>query len=80
MTIVEMFLAIGPENICLQMLDDSLTNITARKKHRDCLVTFATNQFTPNDIVSESGKVGLIVWVERDGWKRFQSTNQAKAK
>jgi hypothetical protein len=71
MNIVEMFQAIGPENTCLQALNSSLTNITARNKHRDCLVTFSTREITLNDVAIDSGKVGLVVWVERGAWNRF---------
>ena len=75
MNIVEMFQVIGPENTLLQRLDESLTNCQ-RRKSGDCLVTFATNQINPNNVVSDTGKVGLVIWIEREAWNRLTKKTQ----
>jgi hypothetical protein len=37
-------------------------------------ISFLTNALTPSEVVTQTGKVGLIVWIDRDQWnKAFDS-------
>jgi len=62
--ISELFTEIGNDNICYQLLHTSMTDIKTKKK--DSAVTFLTQQITPNEVMSNTGKIGVVVWVDRD--------------
>jgi len=64
--ICELIAAIGNEAVAYQIVNNSISNI---KKKRDCTeVSFVTNQLTPNDVMTDSGKIGIVVWVSREDY------------
>lgn len=60
----ELISKIGNENIGFQMLHNCMTNIRQAKKH--ATISFQTDSLTATDVARSTGKVGLIVWVDRD--------------
>lgn len=64
--ICELIAEIGNESVTYQIVNNSISNI---KKKRDCTeVSFLTNEFTPNDVMANSGKIGIVVWVSREDY------------
>lgn len=64
--ICELIAAIGNDAVTYQLVNSSISNI---KKKRDCTeVSFLTNELTPNDVMTNSGKVGIVVWVSREDY------------
>lgn len=64
--ICELIAAIGNDSVTYQIINNSISNI---KKKRDCTeVSFLTNELSPNDVMTDSGKVGIVVWVSREDY------------
>lgn len=64
--ICELIAAIGNDSVTYQIVNNSISNI---KKKRDCTeVSFLTSELTPNDVMMDSGKVGIVVWVSREDY------------
>lgn len=70
MKLSEFIAKIGDENISFQLLNQCLTNIKTSKKDKN-LVTFATEGLTPNDVMANTGNVGMIVWVPRERYEEI---------
>ena len=62
--IVELLGLIGNENIEFQMLDNSMTNIKQTKRYAK--VEFITGAISASDVALNTGKRGIIVWVDCD--------------
>lgn len=61
----DLLIEAGEDDVKLQALKLSVTNITTRK-NGDSRVTFLTNQVTPSDVLTgEWPMVGLVVWIPR---------------
>lgn len=58
---------IGEENIIVEPLLPRLTGAVTSKKGVTKL-TFMTVQLTPGDIMTQEGKIGLVIWIPRDKW------------
>lgn len=56
--------AIGDENIGVQALDTCMTNIS--QKNGVVKITFGTNAVTAGDVISNTGRRGLIIWCDED--------------
>jgi len=61
---------IGDDNIVFQYLDNSTVNVKDKSQTKDTDVTFATRETTCNDHYTQSGKMGVVVWVDRDDWDK----------
>lgn len=69
--ICELIAAIGNDSVTYQIINNSISNI---KKKRDCTeVSFLTNELSPNDVMTDSGKVGIVVWVSREDYTAARS-------
>jgi hypothetical protein len=75
MTLPELLERVGVDNINFQLLNASMTNITATK--RDSKITFLTDALTPNNVATGTGPVGLIVWCDRAAWEAALSEGDA---
>lgn len=62
MSILKALEVVGADNISYQYLNNCFVKAKANKKHNDTEVTFCTNV----DVLNDSGKVGLIIWVDAD--------------
>ncbi|MGL5529073.1 MAG: hypothetical protein ACRDCI_12010 [Plesiomonas shigelloides] len=67
--LVELFSEIGNDNLEYQNLISAMEKIT-KTKDGASRIQFLTESITPNDVMSGDGKVGIVVWVDRD---KFQS-------
>lgn len=63
--LVELLNEIGNEDIKYQNIRNDLTDIVQGKNNLS-YVTFGTTEFSPNDLVSNNGKVGLVVWIDSE--------------
>lgn len=68
MSIAELINAIGVENIQVQFLYECMTNVQSTK--HGSKVTFATTALSPGTVASNSGPVGVVLWVPRDTWNK----------
>jgi len=66
MELSKLISTIGEDNLMLQSIDGSLVKSVDKKRTKDTELTIATNQVNTNDAVRRSGKVGIIVWFDRD--------------
>jgi|GEM_PF-2426738 len=62
--ITQLMNAIGDDRINFQMLDSCMTGIRSSTKH--ATITFKTDALNATDVATGGGKVGFIVWVDRD--------------
>lgn len=62
--------AIGEENISVQALNVCMTNIS-QKRNGIAKVTFETDAITAGQVISNTGRRGLIIWC--DGEKYIQA-------
>ncbi|SUW59066.1 Uncharacterised protein [Burkholderia oklahomensis] len=77
MTLTEFFAEIGNDHLRFQLLEQSMTDIRAMR--RGTLVSFETDAITATDAACGAGRVGLIVWADRDAYERATTkANQAK--
>lgn len=67
MNITELCARIGPENILVQPLNESITGATYRQKLKATEVKFVTNQFSCGDLIGATAdpKIGLILWIPK---------------
>ncbi|TKC83439.1 hypothetical protein FAZ69_23405 [Trinickia terrae] len=68
MTLTEFIAEIGDDNMAFQLLSHCMTNI---KRLRDgSRITIETEALTPNDVLLDTGKVGIVVWADRNAFNR----------
>lgn len=58
--------AVEEEKMTLQYLNDCMVGIKERKRESCSHVSFLTKEITPNDVVNNEGKVGIIIWLKKD--------------
>lgn len=63
MNLLELVDEIGLDNISVQPLNESISNIVTSGE--EAKVTFYTTELTPDDMMSDTGNVGLILWVDK---------------
>ena len=64
MSLVKLLQEVGDDNIEFQWLRPSI--VKSKKTKTDVELTFVTDQITPSDVVNNTGKVALVVWVDQD--------------
>lgn len=62
--IVELIKEIGNDNILYKNLKNCMTDIKLRKGESE--ISFVTQQLTPNDVMTNTGKIGIVIWVDDD--------------
>ncbi len=67
MNLTDLLTKIGSENLKFQLLNQCLLSVQATKTKGN-RITFATEAITPDEILSNDGAIGVIVWVPRDKW------------
>ena len=72
MSIVKLLEKVGDDNIEFQNLRQSLTGVKVVKGANE--VSFVTDNLTPDDIMHETGKVGLVIWVDEDVISKAMAT------
>ena len=69
MTLIDMLVKLNDRNkVQYQVLSECMTNVTERGKRNDKVskITFETKETTPSQIVTSTGKIGLVLWCNRD--------------
>ena len=70
MGLVELLSSIGEDNIRLQFVNSSFISAKGRKRTQDTEITFATAETNTNELIDNTGKVGIVVWVDRDDYNK----------
>lgn len=68
MTLTEFFAEIGNDNLGFQLLEQCMTNVRAMRQ--GTRVSFETDAISAADVACGAGRVGLIVWADRDAYER----------
>lgn len=69
MKISEIISKVGEENIRVQFINKAMTGI---RNTRDGIeVSFLTEAIDPNDVMHNTGKIGLVLWVPREIWEKI---------
>lgn len=64
--ITELCRRVGDDNIKLQRLFESISNVRTNKRG-DTSITFQTNQITATDFVNDNPKmVGFVIWMPKE--------------
>ncbi|PTA90432.1 hypothetical protein C9415_21950 [Kluyvera sp. Nf5] len=74
--ITRLMSAIGDDRIQFQMLDNAMTSIRSAKQHTT--ISFQTQALNATDAALGDGKVGFIVWVDRDVLNTEMATLRAQ--
>ena len=69
----KMIKTIGDDKVQFQMLDTCIDGATLKKGYTQ--VKFSTQQLNPVDLINKKGKVGIIVWFEREDFDKFVKEN-----
>ena len=68
-TLTSALSSIGDDKLKFQLISNSLVKSVDKKKTKDTEVTFATSEANTTQIYNNSGKVGIVVWVEKSDWE-----------
>ena len=75
MNIVEFLDEVGHTKLQFQLLQNAMTNITSVRGGSK--ITFMTAQLSPAHVATHTGKVGMVVWVDREDYERaMQKVNE----
>lgn len=69
MGLIELLTRVGEDNVRVQPMLDSVTNIRLTKRDRDSVVTFVTGShlLNPNDLLAEKVRhIPLILWISSE--------------
>lgn len=70
MGLLELLSGIGEDNIRLQFVNSSFIYAKDKKRTQDTEITFATAETNANELSDDTGKVGIVVWVDRDDYNK----------
>ncbi len=77
--IIDLIKTVGEENVQVQPLEGSMTNIAVNRKGLS-KVTFETRGITPDDVMRGGGQtVGLVLWLPRDKVAAWQAGGRPTA-
>lgn len=79
--LIEFVTRVGEDNVRVQPLVESVTNIR-RRKPSDSVVTFVTSQefLNPNDFLAERQRyIGLVLWIPRELVEQARAAHQQEA-
>lgn len=65
MGILDLIKKVGEDNLMLQFIGGSLVKAVDKKRMKDTEITIATTQVNANQITNDTGKVGIVVWIDR---------------
>lgn len=69
----KMIETIGNDKVGFQMLNSSIINASQGKGHTK--ITFGTQELSTTDVALDKGKIGMVVWIERDDFDKFVKDN-----
>lgn len=70
MNIVEMIMKLPEDKVGIQALQPAITNATKKKNYTS--LTFDTEVITPSDVINNTGRIGIIVWMDRNEFERLR--------
>ena len=70
MNLLELIEKIGVDKIRVQTVQSSMVKCVDKKRTKDTEVTIATNETTTTDMMSNTGKVGIVMWISRDDYNK----------
>ena len=70
MGLLELLSGIGEDNIRLQFVNNPFIYAKDKKRTQDTEITFATAETNANELSYDTGKVGIVVWVDRDDYNK----------
>ena len=76
MGIIELLENIGEDNLRLQYVNNSFLTSKDKKRTKDTEITFATSEINTTQLCSNTGKVGIIVWVDREDYNNSLSRGE----
>lgn len=65
MDIADLIKEVGVEEVMVQNLDVCFSNIKV-ERGRYAEITFSTEEVNVDEFINQSGKVGIVVWMDRD--------------
>ena len=68
MGILDLIKKVGEDNLMLQFVGSSLVKAIDKKRMQDTEVTIATTQVNANQVANDTGKVGIVVWIDREDY------------
>lgn len=68
MTLIELIEKAGQDNINVQAINNAYTK-SKNLKGGVTEVTFTTQEINTTELMQNKGKVGLIMWIERDNFE-----------
>ena len=70
MGILELLSKVGEVNLRLQFINNSVIAVKDKKVTKDTEITFATAGVNTNQLVNDTGKVGIVVWMDREDYNK----------
>lgn len=70
MGILELLSKVGEDNLRLQFINNSLVDVKDIKVTQDTEITFATAEVNTTQLVNDTGKVGIVVWMDREDYNK----------
>jgi hypothetical protein len=70
MGILELLSKVGEDKLRLQFINNSLIDAKDKKVTQDTEITFATAEVTTTQLVNDTGKVGIVVWMNREDYNK----------
>lgn len=77
MNIAKLLGKLADNEVGIQGLNGAITSIKSTKQRGIYAVTFHTDAMSPNDLVMDDGKVGVLVFIDRAAFKREMEKEQS---
>lgn len=74
MKIEEMIRAFPDDKIGIQPLGPAITNVMQKKG--ETAITFVTDATTTTEVWGNTGRIGIIVWFDREEFERLRKSDQ----
>lgn len=74
MKIEEMIRAFPEDKIGIQPIGPAITNVSQRKGAT--AITFVTDATTTTEVATNTGRIGIIVWFDREEFERLRKSGQ----
>ena len=65
MGLLELIKNIGEERISVQCINNCFISVKS-KRSEETEISLLTTEITPDELAKNKGKVGLIIWIDRD--------------
>lgn len=76
MGLLELLKSVGEDNLMVQFVNTSFLSAKDKKRTKDTEITFATAEINSTELCNETGKVGIVVWVDREDYNKAISKGE----